>query len=354
VDPVDPVIPVDPVNPVDPTEPAEPQPTFVVLPANIHAYDPQMLAIGLQKPTTRSLQQVDWALNPITKSACNISGECFSDDAMWITPHTSKGSGNSALDADITGISVGGYIEGLDSRVGLSVDYSDFDLSTDGASSSSSRYAVNAFASERFEDFVLSGSLGYTHAPVDTTRQVTSSGITLGEGKSTFSSEAISTALSVSWPLALGETKIVPQIGIDTLNVHYSGFDESMSADKEIFRSVIGKMKVRGDSDNYQSVQPNVGISIYNTFTVAGKEVTPNLNLTYRRELMDDNSSTVYSNDGTEFGVAGNTLGRDIAEYSLGVDVKLTPNLHTMLSYTGSWQQGYQSQEGMIQVKYKF
>jgi len=325
-----------------------------VRPSNIHAYDPQLMAIGLQKSTQWSLHQVDWALNPFVKSGCDMSGQCFSDDAMWIMPHTSKGSGSSGLSADINGISIGGYIESQATRVGVSVDYSDYDLSSDGASSSASRYAVNVFASEKLSDIVLSGSLGYTHSPTDTTRQVTRSGISLGEGKSSVSAEAITTALSASLPLTLGDMSIVPQIGIEGLNVYYSGFDESMSANNEMFDSVIGKMKVRGDADRYSSVQPNIGVSVSNTFIVAGKEVTPNLNLTYRRELMNDNDSQVYSNDGTPFTVSGNTLGRDIAEYSAGVDVKLTPNLRATLSYTGSHQQGYQYQEGMAQVKYSF
>lgn len=152
----------------------------------------------------------------------------------------------------------------------------------------------------------------------------------------------------------MGETTLVPQIGVDTLNVFYSGFNEHLSTDNEMFGSVINKMKVHGDSDRYDSVQPNVGVKIAHGLTFGNTEVTPALRVTYRHELMNNNNGTVASNDGTLFSVKSDTLGRDIVEYEAGVDVKFTPRLSASISYTGSNQQGYQSQEGMIRVKYNF
>ncbi|MFU2317187.1 S6 family peptidase [Rahnella sp. PCH160] len=358
VDPTDPVIPVDPTDPVvpvEPTDPVPPQPTFVINPSNLHAYDVQLLSLGMQKPTEWSMAQVDWSAASGGKFACDLSGSCYHDDAMWIMPHMSNGSvmaGNG--NAKVDGISIGGYTEMGNTRVGVSVDYSDFDLSGDGSSASADRYAVNVFASQKLDSVVLTGSLGYTHAATEVTREVNSSGLNLGEGQSDITGNAISAGLSANWAIRFGDTTLVPQIGIDSLNVFYSGYDEHMSSDNELYGKVIDRMKVRGDANRYDSLQPNVGVKISHDLTWGNTQVTPAFKVTYRHELMNNNKGTVASNDGTVFTVESDTLGRDIVEYEAGVDVKFTPRLSTSFSYTGSNQQGYQSQEGMIRVKYNF
>ncbi|PKE28765.1 hypothetical protein CWS43_20435, partial [Rahnella sp. AA] len=329
--------------------------TFVVTPDNLRAYDVQRLSIGMQKPTQWSMEQVDWSAASGGKSACDLADACYHDDAMWIMPHMSNGrlsadNGN----AKANGISIGGYTEIADTRVGVSVDYSDFDLSDNGSSATQNRYAVNLFASQKLSRMVLTGSLGYTHAPTDVTRQVTMGGFNPGEGKSHISGDAVSGGLSLNWPVQMGNTQIVPQIGLDSLNVFYSGFDENMSSNGEEFNSFINSMKVQGNSKRYDSLQPNIGVKVSQGLAWGNTEVTPALKVTYRRELMNDNNGTVASNDGTVFTVQSDTLGRDIVEYEAGVDVKFTPRLSTSFSYTGSNQQGYQSQEGMIRVKYNF
>lgn len=329
--------------------------TFVVSPGNLRAYDMQRLSLGMQKPTRSGMEQVDWSTASASKAACDTSGSCYHDDAMWITPHMSNGrlSGGNG-NAKVDGISIGGYTEMGDTRLGASVDYADYDLSDSGSSASQNRYALNLFASQKLNSMVMTGSLGYTHAPTDVTRQVTSEGFNLGEGKSHLSGNAVSAGLSLNLPVQMGKTQIVPQVGIDSLNVFYSGFDEHMSSKSETYDSVINTMKVRGDSDRYDSVQPNVGVKISHELALGNTQVTPALKVTYRHELMNNNSGTVVSNDGTRFAVESDTLGRDIVEYAAGVDVKFTPRLSTSITYTGSNQQGYQSQEGMIRVKYDF
>ncbi len=315
----------------------------------------QLLSLGMQKPTQWSMDQVDWSKTANGKSVCDLSESCYHDDAMWVMPHMSNGSISSGNgNAKVDGMSIGGYTEMGNTRMGIAVDYSDFDLTDDGSSSSANRYAVNLFASQKVNSAVLTGSLGYTHSTTNVTRQVESDGIQLGDGKSNITGNAISGGLSANWAVQMGETTLVPQIGVDTLNVFYSGFNEHLSTDNEMFGSVINKMKVHGDSDRYDSVQPNVGVKIAHGLTFGNTEVTPALRVTYRHELMNNNNGTVASNDGTLFSVKSDTLGRDIVEYEAGVDVKFTPRLSASISYTGSNQQGYQSQEGMIRVKYNF
>ncbi|WMY73546.1 S6 family peptidase [Buttiauxella selenatireducens] len=363
VDPTDPVIDpiVDPTDPVvdpivDPTDPVTPtpQPTFVVTPSNLRAYDLQLLSLGMQKPTQWSMDQVDWSKSSGGKSICDLSGSCYHDDAMWIMPHMSNGNTADNGSAKVDGISIGGYTEQGNTRFGVSVDYSDFDLSAQGSSASADRYAVNLFASQKLDSMVLTGALGYIHSANEVKRDVTSNGLKLGEGESDITGNALSAGLSANWAIQMGNTTIVPQVGIDSLNVFYSGYDEHMSSEGELFGTFINKMKVHGDSDRYDSVQPNVGVKISHDLTFGNTQVTPALKVTYRRELMNNNDSIVASNDGTLFAVQSDTLGRDIIEYEAGVEVKFTPHLSTSFSYTGSNQQGYQSQEGMIRVKYNF
>ncbi|HDS9358575.1 TPA: hypothetical protein QH850_001083 [Enterobacter chengduensis] len=355
VTPTNPITPIAPVVPVTPADPDAPARRFTVRPANIGSFSTQLLSIGMQKPIVQSMQQVNWAQEPFTQSACNVAGRCFSNNEMWIVPHAGGGSGGSNnLSARLKGITIGGFQENHNTRLGMSIDYSDYNQSINGSSSSAQRYAVNIFASQRMTDLVLTGSLGYTHSPIDVKRQVTSSGIYLGDAKSGLSADAVSASFTADWPMALRGATITPQIGIDSLNVFYSGFVENISAKDEIFGSVIEKMKVRGDATRYFSVQPKIGINVIKDFTIAGMEVTPNLNLSYRKELINGNNNRIYSMDGTRFDVPGDSLGLNIVEYSAGLNIKITQNLTSSFSYTSSHQQGYRSQEGAIKMTYNF
>ncbi|MCT4710319.1 autotransporter domain-containing protein [Enterobacteriaceae bacterium H11S18] len=346
---------VDPVTPTDPDDPLPPAPEIVVRPGNLHAYDPQLLAIGLQEPHRRSRDQVDWSATADAEpKTCSNWADCGNHDTMWVTPYYSNGSGSNSLSAKIKGISVGGYLERGNSRFGAAADYADFDLNAVGSSASADRYAVSLFASQKLSDTVLTGSLGYTHSPSDITRQVSSNGLAVGEGKSRVKANALSAGMSASWPLSVVGMQIVPQVGIDSLNVYYASFDESMSANSQQFASMIGNMKVHGASNRYDSLQPNVGVKVSRPFDIAGTAVTPNLNLTWRHELMNNNDSNVYSNDGTMFTVESDTLGRDIMEYGAGVKVDITPSLSASLNGKGQYQKGYHSLEGLIDVRYQF
>jgi fibronectin-binding autotransporter adhesin len=157
----------------------------------------------------------------------------------------------------------------------------------------------------------------------------------------------VTAALHASLPMSFGGSfTMTPQIGLRYAYFHANGFGENGAHGQDLN---VG-------TDNVQSLQPYVGVTLDKTFGDALKPVDAQLRLGYASEVLNANRTiSVSAQDGTPFVAPGANLPRGYLTAGVGLVAHPWKHVDLALDYDTVINTGHASvQQGSIRIGYQF
>lgn len=207
----------------------------------------------------------------------------------------------------------GGFMAGYDRQVtdtlllGAAVGFSRTQINQDdGSSASVNTPRLTLYGSYEVQRFALDLSLGYGFDRIKMRNQ--SAG---GTAKSAHDAHELVAAMQMGYAIDLPSSVVLtPKVGVDYLHLFEDGYKESGA----------GAFDLEAKSSDTDSLKPHVGVSVAKTFTTDnGWNLTPEVSLTYSREMLDDSHQAQVLVGGGSFTVEGVKLTRD--ELALGTEL---------------------------------
>ncbi len=232
--------------------------------------------------------------------------------------------GGSLHDVDSHG---GGFMAGYDYHltdqflIGGAVGYSRTQIEqSDGSNAEINTPRANLYGSYQIGNFALDGSLGYAYDRIET-RDVSDG----GTAKSRHDAHELSAGLQASYRVDLPQKiALTPRLGLDYLHLFEDGFKENGTQDFDL----------QAKSGDLDSLKSSIGISVARTFeTDRGTRITPQLDLTYSHEMLDNGRNAQVLAGGGAFTIQGVKPSRD--ELMLGVS--LTASLSQSFDLYGGY-----------------
>jgi fibronectin-binding autotransporter adhesin len=227
-------------------------------------------------------------------------------------------SGNAAAPS-FTGAS-GGFLAGFDRPIatdlylGLAAGYIHSDLSESAtASGQVDSGRVAAYGGGWLGPNLLTGTAGYAYDRISTARSL--SGV--GTAAQAHNGDELSIAGQWSLPTPVtgiaGTAVVTPKIGVQFLHLTEDGFKETGA----------GSFDLSSRGNDTDSAQPYLGLAASERFVADGTEVTPEIRLSYNREVLSNNRViTVAAIDGTAFLVQGVKPSRDMLRAGIGMTLR--------------------------------
>jgi outer membrane autotransporter protein len=234
-------------------------------------------------------------------------------------------SSNGAPGVDSYG---GGFMAGYDRAltdnflVGIAAGYTHTEIADDdGSNAAIDTPRVSLYGSYHLGGFALDSSIGYAFDRIKTDDQ--SDG---GDAKSKRDANEISAALQASYNVNLPDAVVLtPHAGLDYLHIFEDGFNEHGA----------GAFDLQADSNNTDSLRPQIGAGISRSFaTDNGWHLIPAVDVTYSREVLDNNHDANVSAGGGTFNVKGVTPSRDQLALNVDLTAQLNDSVDLSLGYT--------------------
>jgi outer membrane autotransporter protein len=242
-----------------------------------------------------------------------------------------------------------GFIAGLDQRVGvytvgISGSYNHSDISEDvtGDSGTTDTLRAALYGARAFGPLDVSATVG---AGVDFLSQKRPFGAP-GTAEGDHVGQEVTAAVQTALPLALGDIKVTPRIGMRFSYLHANGFGESGANGQDL---TVG-------SDNVRSLQPYAQVTFAKDFGNQLRPVNVELRVGYARELLGTGRTvTVGAQDGTLFAASGTSLPRDQLTAGIGIAVQPIKSLTVSVDYDALIATGHTSaQAAHLWVGYRF
>ncbi|TXH37154.1 MAG: autotransporter outer membrane beta-barrel domain-containing protein [Rhodospirillaceae bacterium] len=216
---------------------------------------------------------------------------------------------NGASDINSYG---GGFMAGYDRQVtdtlllGAAVGFSRTQIEQDGSDATVNTPRLSLYSSYQYQHVALDLSLGYGYDRIKMRNQ--SAG---GTAKSEHDAHELVAAVQAGYAIDLPSNVVLtPRVGVDYLHLFEDGYKESGA----------GAFDLEAESSDTDSLKPHVGVSVAKTFaTDNGWNLTPEMSLTYSREMLDDSHQAQVLVGGGSFTVEGVKLTRD--ELALGTEL---------------------------------
>ncbi len=222
----------------------------------------------------------------------------------------------------------GGFMAGYDYQLtdhvllGAAVGYSRTQVEQDdGSSSTINTPRVTVYGSYQLGSFALDGSLGYGYDRIKTDN-VSDGGV----ASSQHDAHEIVAGLQASYAVDLPQkVALTPRAGLDYLHLFEEGFKESGATGFDL----------TSESGDMDSLRPFVGVSVSREFvTDGGTKLTPQLDLTYSREVLDNGRNAQVLVGGGAFTVAGVKPSRDQLILGVSLTASLTQSFDLFGGYT--------------------
>jgi uncharacterized protein with beta-barrel porin domain len=221
----------------------------------------------------------------------------------------------------------GGFMAGYDRQVtdnlllGAAIGFSRTQIDQGDGSATVNTPRVTLYGSYQYRHLALDASLGYGFDRIKTRNN--SAG---GTAKGDHDAHEIVAALRAGYAVDLPSSIVLaPHIGLDYLHLFEEGFTESGA----------GAFDLTTKSSDTDSLKPHIGITLAKTFaTDNGWRLTPQLDLTYSREMLDDRRDAEVVVGGGAFTVKGVNPSRDELALSTSLTAQLSETVDVFGGYT--------------------
>jgi autotransporter passenger strand-loop-strand repeat protein len=242
-----------------------------------------------------------------------------------------------------------GFIAGVERQfdattIGFSGSYNHSDLSEDGTGDSGTTDTLRAawYGRRALGRVYVSAAVG---AGLDFLSQKRPFGAA-GTAEGDHIGQEVTAAAQAALPLAIGDVRITPRIGVRFSFLHANGFTESGANGQDL---AVG-------TDNVRSLQPYAKVTFDKNFGSQSRPVNVEWRLGYARETLGTGRTvTVGTQDGTLFAAPGTTLPRDQLTTGVSVGMQPTKALNVSVSFDALVATSHASAEaGMVRLDYRF
>jgi outer membrane autotransporter protein len=282
----------------------------------------QVASLGAGGPQVASLDAQAMALGYDDKSLA--PAPAAPGLAFWTQAFGAWGNFEGNLNAASASRDLGGFVSGLDARVGgtwrvgFGAGYSQSDISVSDRHSAADveSFHLAGYAGGRAGGFALRGGGAWTWNDIDTSRAVIFPGFFERE-KASYDADTGQLFGEVAYPVAMGRSALEPFAGLAFVSVDTDSFKEN---------GALAALASRGFDQNVG--YSTLGLRAAATIAWNGASVTPHISAAWQHAFDDitPDAALAFASTGIGFDIAGVPLAEDSALIEAGLDLNLSPH----------------------------
>jgi outer membrane autotransporter protein len=297
----------------------------------------QVASLGMGGPQVASLDAQAMALGYDDKSLApppSVAGLAF-----WTRAYGAWGDFDGNLNAASTSRDLGGFLSGLDARIGgtwrlgLGAGYSQSDISVSDRHSAADveSFHLAGYAGGMAGPVALRGGGAWTWNDIDSSRAVIFPGFFERE-KASYDADTGQLFGEAAYPVAMGRAALEPFAGIALVSIDTDSF-------KEHGGNLAALNSRGGDQDvGYSTLGLRAGATIHWGSAI----VTPHVSAAWQHAFDDitPSAAVAFASTGISFDITGVPLAEDTALIEAGLDFNLSATATLGASYSGQFGDG--------------
>ncbi len=289
---------------------------------NVASFDSQAMALGYD----------DKSLAPPPAAGPGL--------AFWTRAYGAWGDFDGSKNAANTERDLGGFVSGLDARVGgtwragLGAGYSQANVSVADRHSAADveSFHLAGYAGGMAGPLALRGGGAWTWNDIDTSRAVIFPGFFERE-KASYDGDTGQLFGEIAYPMAMGRTALEPFAGLAYVSIDTGSFKEN--------GALAG---LRGSGTDQDVGYSTLGLRAAATMAWNSVTVTPHVSAAWQHAFDDltPGAALAFASTGIGFDVTGVPLAEDTALIEAGLNLALGLNTTAGISYSGQFGDGVQ------------
>lgn len=258
--------------------------------------------------------------------------------AFWTRAYGAWGEFDGNLNAASAARDLGGFVSGMDARVGgtwragLGAGYAQSNVSVAARHSAAEveSFHLAGYTGGLVGPIALRGGGAWTWNDIDTSRAVVFPGFFERE-KASYDGDTGQIFGEVAYPVTMDRTALEPFAGLAFVSIETDSIKEN---------GAVGGLRSRGtDADVGYS---KLGLRAAMTYAWNGASVTPHVSAAWQHAFDDitPDAALAFASTGIGFDITGVPLAEDTALIDAGLDLHLSPTATLGASYSGQFGDG--------------
>jgi outer membrane autotransporter protein len=256
------------------------------------------------------------------------------DLIFWTQGHGGFGQVASDGNAAATDSIFGGFISGIDAKVGdairagFTAGYTRSDLKGGASSVGVDSAQVGIYAGGRSGDFHLRGAAAYTFDTINSNRAIAFPGF-VDQTHARFSGNVALVFGEVGYGMTFNRVAVEPVAGLSYVHVHTGAFQESG-----------GPAALAGAGTDQNIGYSSLGVRTATVVPIFdGTVLTPRVSLFWQHAFGDINpvAALAFQGTGAGFSTAGVPIAREAALIEGGIDWRFSPTMKIAFDYQGEF-----------------
>lgn len=249
-----------------------------------------------------------------------VAAKCAASDrtCVWMNPlghfaNFDGSNGTPGFTSDTGGFMAGAHRQISDNMLlGIGGGYEYTGITAGSSTANIQTARVFAYGNIDLAPVVISGTMGYAHDWLETTRN-NADGIVGGDGaKQSHQASEYSAGIQVALPTRIGPVELRPKAGLQYALIDEDSFDEDGAA----------PLDLHGDKNRHSSLRSFIGLNVSQEIAIDRLTLVPGLDLGYARELLDESQAGKLSLDnGDDFRPGDPVAARNIVTAGAGIDL---------------------------------
>ncbi len=295
-----------------------------------------LAALGAAGPQVAALDAPTMALGYDDKSlapAPAVPGLAF-----WTRAYGAWGDFDGNLNAASASRDLGGFVSGMDARVGgtwragFGAGYAQSNVSVADRHSAAEveSFHLAGYTGGLVGPIALRGGGAWTWNDIDTSRAVVFPGFFERE-KSSYDGDTGQLFGEVAYPVTMGRSALEPFAGLAFVSIDTDSFKEN---------GALAGLRGRGTDEDVS--YSTLGLRAAMTYAWNGASVTPHVSAAWQHAFDDitPDAALAFASTGIGFDVTGVPLAEDTALIDAGVDLAFGLNATAGISYSGQFGDG--------------